>query len=262
MLKKIITRIVLLNIIVWHACAMEKPLDATTGKFYLTKYATRSFPTRIAGLFQDVKVQTDIETPPLSTKKDIETFLHAHGDAIYEKEDTIIGAYCRTKELARCPSLQALLSIHPSAFYINLENKKLTLRQEWYKCRLSGNQPVYLETRIECLYNPETGMVTAGPLMLYIFPQDEPKKYRCVSMKRLRAIFPEPNSLNITAENREQKRKESRDKAIAQIETYLLHGQAPESSPNPEAFYDQLYFEDLKVLAAHFLATEDIPEVD
>ncbi len=264
MLKKIIIRATLLNVIIFHSCAMDKPIEAAKQNTrYLTKRAALSFPTQIAGLFEEVKVQTEINIPLSFTNEDTAAFLQAHGRTIHEKENKIIVAYCRAKERAGLtPALKALLNIHPSALYVNPMTNKLTLRKEWYKCRLSGNRPVYLETRIECLYNPKTGMVTPGPLMLYIFQQDKPKKYMCVSMERLRAIFPEPNSLNITAKNREQKKKESRDKAIAQIEPYLLHGRAPESSPDPEAFYDRLYFEDLKVMAAYFLTTQDILDID
>ncbi len=254
-----------LSLIALPAMAMEKPAEAQQAnpkKAYLTHYARLGLPTPINGLMHVVQVQTDIEVAPLNTEEQKIAFINARGYEIHKKENKIIDAYCKAKQHAvLMPTLKTLLNIHPTAIYIDPAKNKLVLRQEWYKCMLSDNHPVYLETRLECLYDPETASLTPGPLMLYIFPQDTPQQYKCVSMARLRAIFPEPDSLKITPENQDQKKEESCNAARVSLDAFLAHKQVHES-PDPHALYNKLYFEDLKVMAAHFLTTQDILDID
>lgn len=246
--------------------AMEKPAEVNRQvnpkRAYLTRFTRLGLPTSINGLMHVVQVQTDVEVAPLNTEEEKIAFVIAREQAINKKENEIVDAYCKAKKSAiRIPTLKALLNIHPTALYINPEQNKLVLRQEWCKCTLSDNHRVYLETRLECAYDPETASLTPGSVMLYIFTQDKPQRYVCVSMARLRAMFPKPDSLKITPLNQEQKMEESCNVARANLDAFLAHRQVHES-PDPHVLYNKLYFEDLKVMAEHFLAIQDIPTVD
>lgn len=223
-------------------------MDAPKKKFSTTKtidaYALHPF------FHKPLKVQIQMQIPASArTKAECQTYYTMRAAEIDARLKETLAKYTQN---IHARALRNHVTILPTELFFNAETSTLILRKDLKTHQLTEKVSGRLEVRIEASAQSQETDLKPETAMLYITPTGTNKKQLKLNLETLYKLYPDKTSLNLKPEDRATVWLTWVHLNVSRGLS-LLFDQNQEELPDGNKYVDDLYIDDVKKMARHYL---------